>query len=244
MMVLIIGALVAAYIQGTAGFGFAVVAVAFWVWVLDAQTTTVLVVLGSLVGQLINCWRVRRPWRGARLWPMLAAGLLGVPVGAALALSLDVDWLKTVLGCVLLVWSPAMLWSLPLPRVGRWGRSAEVVVGGISGVLGGLGGFTGVLPSLWFAWRGDRGAGLRGMIQHFNLSLLLVTGVLYASAGWVTLPRLQLLAVAAPAMLLGGWLGTRLYHRLPPARFRQVVLVLLWLAGWTLLISGLPALWA
>ena len=49
----LLGALVAGFVQGLSGFAFGLVAMAFWVWAVAPQLAGPLVVFGSLIGQLL-----------------------------------------------------------------------------------------------------------------------------------------------------------------------------------------------
>lgn len=82
----------------------------------------------------------------------------------------------------------------------------------------------------------------RGVIQNFNLSMLLVTMATYLGTGMVTRDMLPLFAIVAPAMLVPTLLGARLYAGLSEARFRQIVLGLLTVSGVAMLLSSLPRL--
>ena len=171
-------------------------------------------------------------------------GLAGIPLGVALLPRLDMDWFKAILGLLLVLWCPAMLFASRLPRIKSGGRVADACVGFAGGVLGGLGGFTGTLPTLWCTLRGYAKDVQRSVIQNFNLSMLMVTMGTYLATGVVTRDMLPMFAVVAPAMLVPTWLGTRVYVGISEARFRQIVLTLLSVSGVGLLASSLPALMA
>lgn len=49
----VIGSVAAAFVQGLAGFGFGMVSLAIWSWVLEPALAVPAVVFGSLVGQLL-----------------------------------------------------------------------------------------------------------------------------------------------------------------------------------------------
>jgi len=237
-----LGAALAGFVQGLSGFGFGLTAMSLWAWTLDPQLAAALAVFGALSGQVIAAFSVRRGFALATLWPFLAGGLAGVPVGTLLLPHLDTALFKTVLGALLVLWCPAMLLSQRLPRIASGGRLADALVGAAGGVMGGLGGFTGVLPTLWCTLRGfDRDA-QRSVIQNFNLAMLAVTMALYVAHGLVTRPMLPLFAVVLPAMLLPTLAGSRVYTGISDAAFRRVVLGLLTASGAAMLIAGAGAL--
>ncbi len=234
----------AGFVQGLSGFGFGLTAMSLWAWVLEPRLAATLAVFGALLGQVLAAVTVRRGFEWRRLAPFVLGGLAGIPLGVALLPRLDMDWFKAILGLLLVLWCPAMLFASRLPRIKSGGRVADACVGFAGGVLGGLGGFTGTLPTLWCTLRGYAKDVQRSVIQNFNLSMLMVTMGTYLATGVVTRDMLPMFAVVAPAMLVPTWLGTRVYVGISETRFRQIVLTLLSVSGVGLLASSLPALMA
>jgi len=241
-LVVALGAIVAGFVQGLSGFAFGLVALSFWAWVLDPKLAATLSVFGALTGQLLAAFTVRRGFNLKTLLPFVLGGLAGIPLGVYLLPLLDMNWLKAILGTLLVLWCPAMLLSRRLPRVTAGGRAADGVVGFAGGIMGGLGGFTGTLPTLWCTLRGYERDVQRSVVQNFNLSMLLVTMGTYVGTGIVTRDMLPMFAIVAPAMLIPTLLGTRVYIGISDLRFRQIVLSLLTVSGIALLASSLPAL--
>lgn len=241
-LVVALGAIVAGFVQGLSGFAFGLVALSFWAWVLDPKLAATLSVFGALTGQLLAAFTVRRGFNLTTLLPFVLGGLAGIPLGVYLLPMLDMNWLKAILGTLLVLWCPAMLLSRQLPRVTAGGRAADGVVGFAGGIMGGLGGFTGTLPTLWCTLRGYERDVQRSIVQNFNLSMLLVTMGTYIGTGIVTREMLPMFAIVAPAMLIPTLLGTRVYIGISDLRFRQIVLSLLTVSGIALLASSLLAL--
>lgn len=241
-LVVALGAVVAGFVQGLSGFAFGLVAMSFWAWALEPRLAATLAVFGALVGQVLAALTVRRGFDFKLLLPFVLGGLLGIPLGVALLPRLDMDGFKAVLGTLLVIWCPAMLWAKNLPKITAGGRVADGAVGMAGGVLGGIGGFTGTLPTLWCTLRGFEKDTQRAIIQNFNLSMLLVTMGVYLARGVVTRDMLPLFAIVAPAMLVPTLLGAKLYIGISEARFRQIVLSLLTASGLALLASSVPRL--
>jgi len=242
--VVALGAVVAGFVQGLSGFAFSMVAMSFWAWTLEPRLAATLAVFGALTGQIVAAISVRRGFDARRLLPFILGGLVGVPLGTALLPRLDIEWFKTVLGTLLVLWCPTMLMVKRLPTVRAGGRLADGAVGLAGGMMGGIGGFTGVLPSLWCTLRGFDKDAQRAVIQNFNLSMLLVTMGSYLATGIVTREMLPLFAIVAPAMLVPALLGAKLYIGASEAAFRRIVLLLLTASGVALLASALPRLLA
>ncbi len=242
VLIVALGAALAGFVQGLSGFGFGLTALSVWAWVIDPTLAAFLSVAGSLGGQLVAAVKVRRGFDLPLLAPFILGGLVGIPLGVALLPRLDIDWFKTILGGLLVVWCPAMLFARNLPRITGGGRAADTVVGLAGGVLGGLGGFTGVLPTLWCTLRGYERDKQRNVIQNFNLSMLLAIMIAYLASGVVRPSMLPALAVVLLAMLVPTLLGTRLYSGISETGFRRLMLGLLTVSGVTMLASALPKL--
>jgi uncharacterized membrane protein YfcA len=236
-----IGAALAGFVQGLSGFGFGLTAMALWAWTLDPKLAAALSVFGALVGQLLAAFTVRRGWDFKALWPFLAGGLAGLPLGLYLLPRLDVPLFKAVLGAMLVVVCPLMFFAAQLPRV-NGGRAGDALAGAAGGVMGGLGGFTGVVPTLWCTVRGFDKDRQRAIIQNFNLAMQLVTFTSYLATGILEPRMLPLLAVVAPAVLVPVLIGTRVYLGISDVTFRKVVLGLLSASGIALLVSSVPVL--
>ncbi|MNZ57066.1 Sulfite exporter TauE/SafE [compost metagenome] len=238
--IIVAGALSGGVVTGLAGFGTALTALGFWLYVVDPAIAAALVVICSVVGQLQSLCRVRRAVSWTLAWPFLLGGLLGVPVGVLALKIIDAQTLKSALGLFLVGYTSLMLTLRQLPTVAHWGgRLADGLVGTSGGVLGGIAGLSGVLMSIWCGLRGWSADRQRGIYQPYNLIVLSIALGIYASQGLLT-PRVwELSLLCLPATLLGTWLGLRLYGRVNDRQFRYLVLWLLLASGLVLTLSSL-----
>ncbi|MDO9438614.1 sulfite exporter TauE/SafE family protein [Hydrogenophaga sp.] len=242
LVLLIGGAAVAGFVQGLSGFAFGLVAMSFWVWGIDPRVAAVMAVFGALAGQIVAVISSRRAFRLQALAPFLVGGAVGIPLGIAVLPHLNADLFKLVLGSVLVLWCPLMLFSSHLPKVTSGGRLADGVAGAAGGFMGGIGGFTGVVPTLWCTLRGLAKDEQRAIIQNFNLAALSCTMLGYVLTGTITRDMWPLLPWVAAALLIPVLLGSRLYVGLSEAAFRKLVLSLLSLSGVAMLVSAVPRL--
>ena len=228
-----LGAFVGAIASGGAGFAFAITAAAFWLHVLDPVRATLLVVACSALLQFGTIWPLRHYIERRRVWPFIAGGLIGIPIGVRLLAHTDPALLKMALGWFLAAFGTYVLAAPRLPVVTAGGRAADAVVGFAGGILGGLGGYSGVLPTIWTQLRGWPKDVARGVYQPFIIVAQLVTLVL---VGMVALDRATVLLflTTLPPMAAGAALGWNLYGRLDDRRFRQMLAVLLVVSGLTL----------
>ncbi|MDK4510632.1 sulfite exporter TauE/SafE family protein, partial [Fusobacterium necrophorum] len=115
MVAVAIGAALGGFVQGLSGFAFGLVAMAVWAWWLDPVLAAPLVVFGSLLGQALSMGALRRGFDARRALPVLAGGVLGVPIGVALLRGIDPLVFRLCVGLLLLVWCPVMLLARELP---------------------------------------------------------------------------------------------------------------------------------
>jgi len=243
-IVVLLGAILAGFVQGLSGFAFGMVSMSVWVWVLPPQVAAALAILGALVGQLLGTFTVRRGFQWRLLLPFLAGGLVGIPLGALVLRVLDPILFRACLGAVLLTVCPLMLMANRLPSIRGVGRGADAAIGVVGGIMSAIGGFAGTVPALWCALRGWDKAVQRAVIQNFSLAILAVSAVVYLASGMLPVQSLSLLAVVLPAMLIPNILGSRVYVGISEQSFRRIVLGLLILSGLVLVSTAVPALLA
>jgi uncharacterized membrane protein YfcA len=230
LIILWLGAFMGGLASGAAGFAFGIVGSAIWLHALDPLHTTILVVSGGMLIQFGTIIPMRRDIDFKRLAPFAVAGLIGIPVGVWLLVRIDAYALKAALGIFLLIYGIYAFAAPRLPRIRAGGKIADAAIGFAGGVLGGIGGYSGVLPAIWTQLRGWPKDVARGVYQPFIVMAHIAT---LALIGVVALDRagVVLFVLAVPALLLGAFIGWRIYGRLDEQRFRQVLAALLVLSG-------------
>ncbi len=233
-----LGAALGGFVQGLSGFAFALITLPLWAWGLnDPSLTGPLVVFGSLIGQLMSIGTVRSGLQVGRIVPFVAGGVFGVPAGIFLLRYIDPAIFKIVVGLVLVVCCPALLFANRLPRI-RWGgRLADAGAGVIGGAMGGLCGLTGPAPTLWTTLRGWDPDTQRAVFQVFSLSMQILTLAGYVAVGAITANSTRLFLVAMLVMPGPVLVGSRLYRRFSHAGFRNLVLGLVTASGALLIVT-------
>jgi uncharacterized protein len=233
LAVLWLGALLGGIAAGGTGFAFGLAASSIWLHRIDPVHSAILVTACGVLLHLTTIWQQRRHIDPGRLWPFVAGGLAGIPIGVHFLAHTDTATLKVTLGVLLLAFGTYALTAPRLHTVKAGGRAADAGVGFIGGVLGGLGGYSGVLPTIWTQLRGWPKEKARGVYQPY---VIVMHGVALAGILWVAFDRaaMIMLLMVLPPLLLGTWIGWRLYGRLNDLRFRQALAVLLVASGATL----------
>lgn len=220
--------LVAAFVQGTSGLGFALV-VAPVVGFLAPALLPVFLLAVMIPLNLYVLWRERSALdlRGAG-W-ITAARVLATPLGVWLLVMIPERHLGIVVGAatVLAVLASIMAPSFK-PRVGAYLGAGAVTA--ITETTTGVGG-----PPLALVYQHRPPAELRATVaacflagEIASLALLIMTGQTHAGQLWPLLPVL-------PALALGAWLSRLTHQRIDAARMRLMVLAFALVSGGALM---------
>lgn len=233
--------LVGALVQGMSGFGFGLVTMSLLPLFLPVDHAVPMVAAWGLALNLYLNWRLRKHISLRRAGPMMLGGLLGIPVGVLFLKGADPRLIKGALGAVIVLFCLHSLLSSRVPHIDEGGRKAQglgVVAGAAGGVLGGAFNTGGPPVILYVAAMGWAKDAATSTIQVYFLLTTTLTIAGHVSVGLMTPERLWQVLPLYPVVGLGSWLGTRIYDRVPQARFRQIVLVLLLVLGANFLVRS------
>jgi uncharacterized membrane protein YfcA len=229
--VLFLGAtFAAALVAGLAGFAFGIVAAAAWLHILNPVQTVTLIIGYGLVVQGYAVWKLRHALSWTRLWPFLLGGVPGVALGIFILGWTNPIYVRLAMGAVLVLFS---IYSLVRPTLKPVHAAAPVdlAVGFLNGALGGLTGLAGIIVVIWSTIRGWPKDVQRAVFQPVGVATFAMTAVGLGTTGAVSLDTAKLFLFGLPVLLVGTWLGLKLYGRLDEAAFRKIVLVLLLVSG-------------
>jgi uncharacterized membrane protein YfcA len=238
LAIFLAGTFAAAFVTGLAGFAFGMVAAGIWLHVLTPPQVSALIVAYALLVQGYAVWKLRRSIDPHRLAPFIVGSAIGIPAGIAALSWISPAQLRIGVGVLIIVFS---LYNLVRPKMTNLvgaGRGADAAVGVLNGMLGGATGLAGILPTIWSGLRGWPRDEQRAVFQPTAVATFVMTILAFGGAGIITLDTMRLFVIGLPALVVGSWLGWRLYGRLDEAAFRKVVLTLLLVSGVMLIWSG------
>lgn len=233
------GALViflASFVLGLAGFGIALVAMAFLPYVMSPVTAIVLLTIYALVFSIVGVVPLRQDVTPRALVDLLIGSVAGTPLGVWVLATLPPSGLNRLIGLVLVVAVALELRGL-MPRrlVGRgWGVGA----GFLAGVLGGAVGTPGPPVVMYATTQGWSPRTMKGNVMAFFVVNQAVILAGFWWAGLLTPDVATMTAAYALPALAGVLAGMALFGRLDPVRFRRIVFGLLLVSGLVLLIRG------
>ena len=230
---------IAAINKGTLGMGFPLIATPLIALLTDVPTAVVLTLIPNISMDLYQSFV--RPWHREdirRVLPLILPGVVGILVGTKLLATLPGSTLRLCLGLMILAFTVSQLtpWKPTLPRSNRTLWTAAVGI--VTGVMGGVTNVFSPVAIFFYAIQLDKAAFVQSLGAVFLAFKLTQVAATYHFELWTgTLLALSLpLAVIA---LAGYWCGRRIQIRLPETTFRRAVLVILSVAGVSLVLRSL-----
>lgn len=223
--------------SGLTSFGFALIATPLLLLLLPAKAVVPLVALHNTVSGLILLAQLRRWVDLRRIWLLTLAGVVGIPLGTYLLVTLEPGQLKVFIGLVTALSAVALLLGVRLTI--RHEKLACGPVGLASGLLNGSTGMGGPPVILFFANQGMAKQAFRANLTAYFTAVNLLRLPGYVAGGIITPAIVGTSALYLPAMLLGLAAGARLAPRVDEPLFRRVTLVIVTLSALVALASGL-----
>jgi hypothetical protein len=229
--------LLAAFTQSLTGFGSGLVTMAFLPAVIGIRASAPLVALFAGTLESILFLRYRDSINLAAVWRLLVAALAGIPLGILGARMIDERIVLTMLGIVLVIYPLYALFTPKLPQV-KEGR-LTFGVGFVAGLLGGAYNTSGPPVIVYAHSRSWSPQEFKANLQAFFLLIDTMTITSHAVGGNITPFVWQNFLFILPAIFIGLVAGLALDRLLNPARFRNIVLVMLIVLGLRMMITAL-----
>lgn len=215
----------AAIVRGYSGFGFSLLAITSLSLIFPPAQIIPAIFLLEIAASLHMLPAIWRDVHWRSLAFLMAGTVAGTPLGvhalanvpqAPMTLALAIF----VLVATFLLWRGLSLKTMP-------SGPATLAVGAATGIANGAFGIGGPPVILfYFASPAGHAAGRASLVAFFILTD--ATGLLFLSREGLVTREAGLMALAfLPALVAGVWLGARSFRTADPARFRQIVLIIL-----------------
>ena len=214
---------------GYTGWGGAMVSMPFLTILYGPVEALVIMIIGALLvtAYLFPTAARIADWR--RMTPILIAMAVCVPIGNLLLFALEPNLIRRIIGWLIVGASILILsgWRYSGPQ----GAGASAATGAISGLINGFVGLGGPPLVIYMLALKQSAAVQRANILVFMaITSVLILGSTFIGGG-VTLENSFLGVLTAPFQIAGGWLGARLFLKLPAELFKKFSLVALIVLG-------------
>lgn len=231
ILILIAMSLGAAFVQRVSGFGFGIFIMTVLPYLLptygEATTLSGLMALVTSAIIVAQNWR-HIAWR--KLLPILGTFLVVSFFAIQFVAWAGDGTLKRILGGVLIL--AALYFYFVAPKLQlRATLPMQIGLGSLSGVMGGLFGMQGPPAVLYFLGSAASKEQYMALCQCYFLIGNGVMTLFRAGNGFLTPMVMEAWCWGAPAVLLGTWIGTKIYRRMPIDTLRKIIYIYMAISG-------------
>lgn len=223
-IVVLVVTLLASVAQGFAAFGFALIAVPFFLLLFRVEDAVALATLLGMINVAFTSYWLRASVRWGPVGRIVAGGFAGMPLGILALLFASQDALRIAVGLSAVLMAGGLAAGL---RVRASGPLADLLVGSLSGVLRTSTAMAGPPVVVYLQGQGYETDAFRASVASVLFLGGIASLVALAAAGLISIEMLLLAAVGLPAVAVGTALGHRLLTRIDTELFRRLVLLLL-----------------
>lgn len=219
----------AGFIQGVSGFGSVLLSLPLLAIFLDIKTVIPLTLLAGVSVSYVLVYQLRQHLDWKKILPIFIGAVLGIPVGVYFLKRLDRGTIQWILGAILILYALYGLFFRSSAKGvdERWAYVSGFL-GGCLGAALSAGGPPVIIYTSLQAWSKDQ---IKGTIQGFFVTAGTAVVVSFVVAGVVTGTVLRFYCFSFPILMLGTFLGSRLYGLLKEAHYKTIMFILLGLLG-------------
>lgn len=226
---------VASASQAVTGFGFVLLTLPVLALVFGPHTAVVACVVVGIVLTAWGWWQTRADVSYAPMKLLMIGCVIGLPVGLLVFTRISERGLLVLIGILIITSALLLVARVRIPS----GRGALLAAGTVSGALLVTTGTNG--PPMAIALQAARltARQFRGTLQALMTVQSILAVALFAGTGRITSTVLTIAAVSVPAIVIGWYVGERVFRRLSAEAVRRVVLGALFINGAVLVASAL-----
>jgi len=218
-----------AFIRSAVGFGDALLAIPFLGMIMSLSTASPVVAMAGFIMSLGILVANQETVDFQSAWRLIAASLVGIPLGVLLLHTAPERVVKCVLGLVLVVYGVYNLITPGVPHVQH--EKYAFPFGFLAGILGGAYNTSGPPVVIYGTLRRWSPEYFRATMQCYFLFTYLATIVGHGMARLLTPLVLELFLWALPGIGLGMYLGGKVHRMIPRPVFSRVIFGILVIIG-------------
>lgn len=207
-----------------------------WLHIITPIQTAALIAGYGLLTQGYGIAKLQHELSWQDIWPLTIGTAIGIPIGVTLLTHTNPVYLRFGVGVLLVLFAAYSLVRPPIKI--KIGAPADIAIGISNGLLGGLTGLGGIISTISCQWRGWSRDKQRAVFQPVLFAAFVIISISQLVAGSYTAETVKLYGIGLPFMVAGIWIGFKLYGTIDDETFRKTVLILVLLAGVSLIVSA------
>ncbi|MCF8262582.1 MAG: sulfite exporter TauE/SafE family protein [Melioribacteraceae bacterium] len=211
--------------MGFSGFGFALISVPLISLIAGITYASPLSALGGIVVNLFLVLKFRKTINFKELTPLYISSFIAIPIGVYALSNLNLDFLRVVLGCFLIVYLLISVFNLlQIKNVNdKW----SYLAGFLSGLFGGLFNTNGPPVLIYFLLKGYNKEKFKASIAGYFIFNSIIIISWHAIGGITTQKIFVDFLLLIPVILFGTLLGSFLFGKTSDKIFKLIVEILL-----------------
>jgi len=223
--------------QGLIGFGVILFSAPIMILLLPAKIVVPMIMIYSALINTTILFEARKWVDLKRIWILIIAGIIGVPIGTYLLIVLDDNILRMFIGSIIILFAVALLTGFRKKIKNE--KLALAPIGFVGGLLGGSTSMSGPPVIIFFTNQGLKKQVFRANLVAYFMAMSLVAISSFTAGGLITTEVIRYTILFLPAMIFGVAIGIKLVHRVEEKLFQNIVLIVVIIAGVLSVISGL-----
>lgn len=234
-LVLTLIVLIASILQAGTGFGFAIIAIPFFILIFPTHEAIQLNIILCIFISILMTYKTRNKVNKEILKRLILGSLVGILPGLIIFIFLDVRFLKIFVSILILLCTGLLIAKMALKQSNK----KEYITGALSGLLTSSIGMPGPPLMIYFSGAKIDKAILRSTTMAYFIFICSVSLIFQMATSTPSKNILLSTIWSIPFMLLGIYLGERLYTRLNQRLFYRLIYLLLLFTGTYSLVTNI-----
>jgi uncharacterized membrane protein YfcA len=237
LLLFILATFLGGFVSGFSGFAMGIVVSGVWLHIITPIQTAALIAGYGLLTQGYGIAKLRHEWSWQSIWPLTLGTAIGIPIGVLLLTHVNPTSVRFGVGVLLVLYATYSLLRPPLGPF-RIGAPADIAIGICNGLVGGLTGLGGIISTISCQFRGWSKDKQRAVFQPVLFAAFVIILISQLVVGSYTSETVKLYGIGLPFMVAGIWIGFKLYGTINDETFRKTVLILVLIAGVSLIVAA------
>lgn len=231
-----ISILLASFIQGITGFGFALIAVPLLsLFIPEIRNITPIIVIYSFLTNIIIIYNSRHYINLKKILPLVIFGIIATPIGTCTLLYVKVDTLKIIIGSIITITAFAMFKNFKFKIKNQ--SVSYGIVGLLSGFLNGSTGLSGPPVVLFLTNQNTDKEVFRANLSFYGIATNIFAITIFILEGIVTTSVFNFALLYLPALIIGVLSGIKISTKINEIIFRKLTIYLIAFLGLYTVIS-------
>lgn len=228
----------AAFVHGSIGFGFPMIATPLIAMFTDLQTAIIYTLIPTL---LVNILSIRSEGNFfeavKKFYPLAILAMIGSAIGTQIMIYFNTDLFKFILVFVILLYLFFDYKKVKLPIINKNPKSSMAIFGIGSGIIGGL---TNVMSATLIIYVLESNFTKKEIVQSFNICFLfgkIIQIILFTSAGIFTQTEISHSLIPLVFISIAIFVGIKIRNKINPITYVKMVKGVLFLIAIALFIQ-------